>query len=124
MSRKALTILIQIVLLAVGLFLIGGQAMNSLKLVNKVTDQESAYQQKMAEVKAHMHDTEKVVYATREVNAGEIIAPDAVEERDMEVQRVPLGSINAASMVIGRTTRYSLQKDQIVSQYDLSAKQR
>jgi pilus assembly protein CpaB len=59
----------------------------------------------------------KVVYATKNIEEGEIIAAEALEERDVEQSKAPVDAFNSANAVVGQIAAYPVPAGTIVSNH-------
>lgn len=63
----------------------------------------------------------KVVYSVRDINEGEPIASDALEEKEVLKSTIPPDALASSSLAIGRLAKYGIPAGQLVSQHDLAA---
>ena len=89
-------------------------------ITDKVSKQERVFHQKQAELEAKMHQKNKVVYAVKNIPQGTVIAPEALEEREVEIMRTPEDALTSSSLCVGRKAKYPIGAGQIVGQYDLA----
>jgi len=59
----------------------------------------------------------KVVYAAKNIEEGQSIPAEALEERDVEVAKAPVDAFNSANAVVGQQAAYAVPAGQIVSQH-------
>lgn len=59
-----------------------------------------------------------LVYALRDIQKGSVVTSDSIETRIVEQCKIPGSSVTNASTVIGRKTRYHIEKGRILSKYD------
>jgi len=59
----------------------------------------------------------KVVYATKNIEEGEIIPQEALEERDVEATKAPVDAFNSVNAVVGQQAAYPVPAGQIVSNH-------
>jgi len=59
----------------------------------------------------------KVVYAAKNIEEGEIIPAEALEERDVEANKAPIDAFNSINAVVGQQAAYTVPAGQIVSQH-------
>jgi len=100
------------------LFIILGLAvvvtMYVMGIVNQSQEQlarERALQEQKASAKV------KVVYATKNVEEGEIIPQEALEERDVEASKAPVDAFNSVNAVVGQQAAYPVPAGTIVSNH-------
>jgi pilus assembly protein CpaB len=58
---------------------------------------------------------QKVVYSTKNIEEGEIIAQEALEERDIEQAKAPVDAFNSSNSVVGQIAAYPIPAGTIVS---------
>ncbi|MFX4593025.1 SAF domain-containing protein, partial [Acinetobacter baumannii] len=73
------------------------------------------------DLNARLNAKGKAVFALKDIPEGQLITADALEEREMAATQVPTDAISAASLVAGRTAKYGISANQIVSQHDLAS---
>jgi len=100
------------------LFIILGLAvvvtMYVMGIVNSSQEQlqrERALQEQKASAKV------KVVYATKNIEEGEIIPPEALEEKDVETSKAPVDAFNSINAVSGQQAAYPVPAGTIVSSH-------
>lgn len=59
-----------------------------------------------------------LVYALRDIKEGSLVTADSVEERIVEICKMPDSAVCKASDVIGRRPVYGIAKGQLLSNYD------
>lgn len=59
----------------------------------------------------------KVVYSTKNIEEGEIIAQEALEERDVEQAKAPVDAFNSSNAVVGQIAAYPIPAGTIVSNH-------
>jgi pilus assembly protein CpaB len=59
----------------------------------------------------------KVVYATKNIEEGEIIPQEALEERDVEAAKAPVDAYNSVNAVVGQQAAYAVPAGTIVSSH-------
>jgi len=83
-------------------------------IVNNSQEQlqrERALQEQKASAKV------KVVYATKNIEEGEIIPQEALEERDVEANKAPVDAFNSVNAVVGQQAAYPVPAGTIVSNH-------
>jgi len=100
------------------LFIILGLAvvvtMYVMGIVNQSQEQlqrERALQEQKSSAKV------KVVYATKNIEDGEIIPQEALEERDVEAAKAPVDAFNSVNAVVGQQAAYPVPAGTIVSNH-------
>lgn len=61
----------------------------------------------------------KVVYAIKNISAGKIISAEAIEEREMPVDKVPVDLVDSASFVVGKVAKIEIKAGQVICLHDL-----
>jgi len=104
------------------LFIILGLAVVVTMLVmgkmNESDQQKSAME---AQMKAQQNQKTKVVYATKDIQEGETIAPDALEEKEVDANKVPVDAFNSNSGVVGQTAAYTIAAGTVVGSHALKS---
>jgi len=59
----------------------------------------------------------KVVYAAKNIEEGEIIPAEALEEHDVDATKAPIDAFNSVNAVVGQQAAYPVPAGQIVSQH-------
>lgn len=59
----------------------------------------------------------KVVYSTKNIEEGEIIAQEALEERDVEQSKAPVDAFTSANAVVGQIAAYPIPAGTVVSNH-------
>ncbi len=72
-------------------------------------------------IQVQMNQKGKAVFAIKDVPEGQTIASDALEERELPKGQIPTDAINSAALVAGRTAKYGINANSIVSQHDLAS---
>lgn len=62
----------------------------------------------------------RVVYALKDISEGDTISVNEVEERDVQIGRTPEDALTACSLAIGKTAKYGIAANQIISQHDIA----
>jgi Flp pilus assembly protein CpaB len=76
--------------------------------------------QAQAELQNRLNEKGKVVFALKDIPEGQMIGSDALEERSIAKTQIPADAITASSLVAGRTARYGIMANEIVSQHALA----
>jgi pilus assembly protein CpaB len=64
----------------------------------------------------------KVVYSTKDIEEGEMISREALEEREVEASKAPVDAFASASAVEGNIAAYTIPAGTIISQHALKPK--
>lgn len=59
----------------------------------------------------------KVVYSTKNIEEGEIIAMECLEERDVETSKAPIDAFNTVNAVVGQVAAYPIPAGTVVSNH-------
>ena len=63
----------------------------------------------------HQREKTKVVYASKNIEEGEIIAAEAIEERDVAAARAPVDAFSSINAVVGQQAAYPIVAGTILS---------
>jgi len=103
------------------LFIILGLAvvvtMYVMGLVN--SSQDEANRAKIAAEQAKQGVKAKVVFASKNIEEGEIIPAEALEERDVDQNKAPIDAFQTANAVVGQQAAYPIPAGQIVSTHSV-----
>ena len=107
---------------AIQLLTIIGIAVAVTMLVNgQLITKQKEYDDKMAEVQNKLNGVDgKVVMIARDIQEGSVISSSSLEEKSLNMNKVPPDAITSTSMAAGRVAKYSLMAGQILSQHDLA----
>jgi pilus assembly protein CpaB len=100
---------------------VGLAAVTALTVSNQLDSskkQSDAIQEAMAN---KLNEKGKAVFAVKDIPEGQTITSDALEERQMPKAQIPLDAIPASALVAGRTAKYGIVANAIVSQHDLAS---
>jgi len=102
------------------LIIVGLAVLVTMMVTGKVSEQENKYAAQKAELEQKMSAKGKVVYTIKDIPEGQTIPTEALEEREIEQQKIPADAITSASLAAGRVAKYGISSGQIVSQHDLA----
>lgn len=107
---------------AVQLFTIICAAVSVTLLVNaQLNSKQAEYDKKMAEAQEKLKGVDgKVVMIAKDIQEGSVISSNALEEKEINLNRVPPDAITSTAMAAGRVAKYTLLPGQILSQHDLA----
>lgn len=107
---------------AIQLLTIIGIAVAVTLLVNgQLISKQKEYDDKMAEVQNKLNGVDgKVVMIAKDIQEGSVISSSSLEEKSLNMNKVPPDAITSTSMAAGRVAKYSLMAGQILSQHDLA----
>jgi pilus assembly protein CpaB len=100
--------------------IIGLAVVVTMMVTGKVSEQESQFKRKQSELEEKMNQKGKVVYTIKDIPEGQTIPTEALEEREVEVSKIPQDAITSASLAAGRVAKYGIASGQVVSQHDLA----
>jgi pilus assembly protein CpaB len=107
---------------AVMLMLIVGLAvLVAFGVQDTLNKQNVANQAEQDKLKAKLNDKSTVVYATKDIPEGQPVPSEALEERSIPADRVPMDAVTSAALASGRVAKYGITSGQIVSLHDLAA---
>jgi flagella basal body P-ring formation protein FlgA len=61
----------------------------------------------------------KVVYTVKDIRAGEKIAADSIEERDVEKSKAPIDCVHNYSEVVGKVVNYDVEAGSLISTHTI-----
>lgn len=100
------------------LFIILGLAVVvTMYVMGMVNQSQEQLQRERALHEQQQQQKTKVVYATKNIEEGEIIAQEALEERDIEATKAPVDAFNATNAVVGQIAAYPIPAGTIVSNH-------
>lgn len=102
------------------LIIIGLGVVIAMLFTGQINKQEREYEAKKAEIEAKINQKGKVVYTIKDIPEGQTIPTESLEERELEVSKIPADAITSASLAAGRVAKYGIAAQQIVSQHDLA----
>lgn len=103
------------------LSIVGLAVLVTLQVTSALTAQQKAFEDKQKTLVDKWEAKGKVVYTTKDIPEGQTIPTESLEEREIEVSRVPLDAITSSSLAAGRVSKYGISAGSIVSQHDLMA---
>lgn len=71
-------------------------------------------------MESKLHEKGKVVYALKDVPEGQVLSSDILEERPVEIYKIPPDALSSASLVSGRIAKYGISANSIISTHDLA----
>lgn len=102
------------------LVIIGLAVVVTMMVTGKVSESEKTFEARKAELEQKATAKGKVVYTTKDIPEGQTIPSDALEEKEIEQNKVPADAITSSSLAAGRVAKYGISSGQIVSQHDLA----
>ncbi|MBC7996752.1 MAG: Flp pilus assembly protein CpaB [Leptolyngbya sp.] len=102
------------------LIIVGTASLVTLQVTSHVNGTKDKYDDEIAKLKNANSAKAKIVYVIKDVPEGTTIGMEALEERELEVSKIPVDSIPSASLAAGRSTKYGVVSGQILSQHDLA----
>jgi pilus assembly protein CpaB len=100
--------------------IVGLAVVVTIMVTGKVSEQETQFKAKQAELETKMSMKGKVVYTIKDIPEGQSIPTEALEEREIEQSKIPQDAITSASLAAGRVAKYGIATGTIVSQHDLA----
>ena len=100
--------------------IVGVAAVVTAMVSQHLDSNDKVAQQNAAALTAQLKQMGKAVVAIKDIPEGEVIASSNLEEREMQVGKIPEDAIPSASLVAGRISKYGISANQIVSQHDLA----
>jgi pilus assembly protein CpaB len=102
------------------LVIIGLAVVVTMMVTGKVSESEKTFEARKQELEQKASAKGKVVYTVKDVPEGQTIPSDALEEREIEQNKIPADAITSSSLAAGRVAKYGISQGQIVSQHDLA----
>lgn len=102
------------------LSIIGLAVVVTLMVTQSIDNQKRVYDEKERQLHEKLNAKGKVVYVIKDVAEGQTIPSEALEERDVELAKVPLDAITSSSLAAGRVAKYGISSGNIISQHDLA----
>ncbi len=102
------------------LIIVGLASVVTFQVSSYLNGKQDQYTSEINRMKEAQAAKGKVVYAIRDIPEGTSIAMDYLEERELEVGKIPVDSITNASLVAGRISKYGIMSGQLLSQHDLA----
>lgn len=102
------------------LIIVGLASLITFQVSAYLNKKEAAYDDELNKMKAAQAAKGKVVYAVRDIPEGTAIPMDYLEERELEVGKIPVDSISNASLAAGRVSKFGIMSGQLLSQHDLA----
>jgi pilus assembly protein CpaB len=102
------------------LIIVGLASLVTFQVSSYVNGTKSKYDDELNRLKEAQAAKGKVVYAIRDIPEGTAIAMDYLEERELEVGKIPVDSVSNASLVAGRISKFGIASGQLLSQHDLA----
>ncbi len=102
------------------LIIVGMASLITFQVSTYVNGTKDKYDDELNRIKAAQAAKGKVVYAVRDIPEGIAIPMDYLEERELEVGKIPVDSVSNASLVAGRVSKFGIMSGQLLSQHDLA----
>jgi pilus assembly protein CpaB len=102
------------------LVIVGLAVVVTMMVTGKMSESEKTFEARKAELEQKANAKGKVVYTVKDIPEGQTIPSDALEEREIEQNKIPADAITSASLAAGRVAKYGISTGQIVSQHDLA----
>lgn len=102
------------------LIIVGLASLVTFQVSSYVNGTKNKYDDELHRLKEAQAAKGKVVYAIRDIPEGMAISMEALEERELEVGKIPVDSVSNASLVAGRISKFGIASGQLLSQHDLA----
>ncbi len=102
------------------LLIVGLASLVTFQVSNYVNGTKNKYDDEINRMKEAQAAKGKVVIALKDIPEGMSIPMDYLEEREIEVGKIPVDSVSNASLVAGRLSKYGIASGQLLSQHDLA----
>jgi pilus assembly protein CpaB len=100
---------------------VGLAAVTALTVSNQLDSSKKQSEAAQQAMENKLNEKTKAVFALKDIPEGQMITSEALEEREIPKAQMPLDAINASSLAAGRTAKYGIIANSIVSQHDLAA---
>ena len=100
--------------------IVGLAVLITMMVTSNKAAQENQLKAREADLVAKMSAKGKVVYAIKDIPEGSTIPVEALEEKEIEQNKIPMDALTSASLAAGRIAKYGIQTGSIVSQHDLA----
>jgi pilus assembly protein CpaB len=112
LSRIPIALLLVIIVVVAGVIAMG--------VTSIITESQKSYEVRRLELEQKANAKGKVVYTIHDIAEGQPIPSDALEEKEIEQNKIPQDAITSNSLATGRIAKYGILAGQIVSQHDLA----
>jgi pilus assembly protein CpaB len=102
------------------LVIIGLAVVVTMMVTGKMGESEKAAQEQKQALEAKYNQKSRVVYSTKDIPEGSTISADSLEEKEVEVGKVPQDALASTSMAVGRVAKYGIPAQQVVSLHDMA----
>jgi len=102
------------------LIIVGLAVVVTMMVTGTMSSEKRAADEQKAALEAKYNQKATVVYSTKDIPDGATISADSLEEKQVEVGKVPVDALASASLAIGRVAKNGVPAGQIVSQHDLA----
>jgi pilus assembly protein CpaB len=102
-------------------FIVGLAVTVTFAVTERMKQNEKDYNDKTEKITKQLTEKGKVVYVIKDIAEGQTIPSEALEERQIEIAKVPVDAITSASLAAGRVAKYGVSTGQLISQHDLAA---
>lgn len=102
------------------LIIIGLAVVVTFMVTGKLSQSEDEARKQKEALEAKYSQKGKVVYSTKDIPEGATISGDSLEEKEVEIGKVPQDALASSSMAIGRIAKYGIPTGQVVSLHDLA----
>jgi len=101
-------------------FIIGLAVTVTYAVTERMRQTEHDYVEKTEKITQQLNQKGTVVYVVKDIAEGQTIPSEALEERQIEVSKVPVDALTSSSLAAGRLAKYGISTGQLVSQHDLA----
>jgi len=102
------------------LVIVGLAVVVTMLVSGKMSESENKAKAQLEEIQAKANAKGKVVYANKDIPEGQTIPAEALEEKEIEQNKIPTDALSSATLAAGRVAKYGISSGQIVSQHDLA----
>ncbi|HEY9786412.1 MAG TPA: Flp pilus assembly protein CpaB [Candidatus Obscuribacterales bacterium] len=102
------------------LLVVGLAAVVSYTITMTMDTNRKNYDLEIARLQERARAKGKVVFAVKDIPEGETITSDAIEERELEVGKIPQDALSSGVLAAGRVAKFGIASGAIISQHDLA----
>ena len=107
------------IVIALVLIVSGGAFLVTRSVSNKVSEPENTVQAKQSKTEGKTSDKCKATYAVTDIAEGEEIRTEALEEREIDADKMPEDALVSSSLAAGRVAKYEIKSGHMLSFHDL-----
>lgn len=102
------------------LIIVGLAALCAMVVTKSDIDKKAALDKTIAEMNDRANTKAKAVYVMKDVPEGSVIEADDLQEKDIELGRMPIDALPNSTAAVGRIAKFGVSAGQILSTRDLA----